>query len=132
MPLLGFDDLGELADVGGLVDVERSDPDLVADAGVSVVRQEPDDSASRMKSVAVVAADLGEVPEHRPRPERLHDRNGRTSANTLLCGSSHASYQHPYYVGGRHRALAMMQGVRRTVTMRLELLDPVTKKIIYD
>lgn len=31
------------------------------------------------------------------------------------------------YVGGRHRAMAMIQqGVRRTVTMRLELLDPAT------
>lgn len=38
-----------------------------------------------------------------------------------------------YYVGGRHRALAMMQqGVRRTVTMRLELLDPDTGDLIKE
>ncbi|THV42669.1 hypothetical protein [Glycomyces buryatensis] len=38
-----------------------------------------------------------------------------------------------YYVGGRHRALAMMQqGVRRTVTMRLELLDSDTGDLIRD
>jgi len=36
-----------------------------------------------------------------------------------------------YYVGDCHRALAMMQqGVRRTVTMRLKLLDPDTGDLV--
>ncbi|PRY53532.1 hypothetical protein [Glycomyces artemisiae] len=39
----------------------------------------------------------------------------------------------PFYIGGRHRAMAMMQqGVHRTVTMRLELLDPATGEILRD
>lgn len=41
--------------------------------------------------------------------------------------------EEPFYVGGRHRAAAMMQqGVHATVTMRLELLDPDTRQIILD
>ena len=63
------------------------------------------------------------------------------AVRSLTCGGEPINYgdtsvwqdpdAEPGYVGGRHRALAMMQqGVRTTVTMRFELLDPETRQII--
>ncbi|QSB07197.1 hypothetical protein [Natronoglycomyces albus] len=38
-----------------------------------------------------------------------------------------------FYIGGRHRAMAMIQqGTRATITMRLELFDPETGELIFD
>lgn len=38
-----------------------------------------------------------------------------------------------FYIGGRHRAMAMMQqGTRAIITMRLELLDPETGELVLD
>lgn len=59
------------------------------------------------------------------------------AVHSLICGGEPINIgstedwqdpdQEPCYVGGRHRALAMMQqGVKKTITMRLELFEPGT------
>lgn len=65
------------------------------------------------------------------------------AVRSLICGGEPINYgstaewrdrtEEPFYVGGRHRAMAMLgQGVKKTVTMRLELLDPHTRQIILE
>lgn len=66
------------------------------------------------------------------RADRIEARWLRQAVSSLVDGGepihfegeSHWSGDRRFWIGGRHRAMAMIQqNVRRTVTMRLELLD---------
>ncbi|WP_406730382.1 hypothetical protein [Streptomyces sp. NBC_01794] len=81
MPALGVDDLRKLSEIDGrLVDVGRADPGVVPQTDVSVVRQEPDHTATAVTGIAEVAAGLRRVAETSPSPVAGSRSSGKAPA----------------------------------------------------
>ncbi|WP_335992286.1 hypothetical protein [Glycomyces sp. MUSA5-2] len=104
---------------------------------------EASETAIEMVEAATTKGLEGEelVDELTRRADRIESRWLRQAVSSLVDGGEPINYGSiadwrdgdRTYVGGRHRVMAMMQqGVRRTVTMRLELLDPATGRILRD